>query len=425
MKLTDHKKERLCYILEELFNYLITILISGSYLAKITSYLGFSDSLTAILTSFVTLGCSTQLLSGLVFRKGKIKRRITTVFTINQLLFLMLYLVPFIQIPTGVRTALFVVLLLCGHLMLNIALAPRTNWYMSFVDDSKRGTFTAKKEAVSLAVGFAFQMAMGAMMDAFEAKGNIRAAFVVCAIVIFGISVGHTLSLAFTKDQEIPVNNQSLGKSIQNLIANKNVRPLLILAALWAVAYSVSTPFYGTYTIKELDLSMSFLAVLSLVGAVSRILASVFFGKYADKHSFAKMLRLCYIFKAVSFLAAALAVPGNGKVMYTAYTIASSMAFGGINSATINLIFDYVKPENRTVALAARQAVYGTVGFLASTAVTPVMEAIQKAGNRFLGMEIYAQQVLSILALVCTVLVILYLQLVVIKIRPEREEQTL
>ena len=73
MKLTDHKKDRLCYILEELFNYLITILVTGSYLAKITSYLGFSDSLTAILSSFVTLGCSSQMLSGLVFRKGMIK----------------------------------------------------------------------------------------------------------------------------------------------------------------------------------------------------------------------------------------------------------------------------------------------------------------------------------------------------------------
>lgn len=422
MKLTEHKKERLCYILEELFNYLITILISGSYLAKITAYLGFSDSLTAVLASFVTLGCSTQLLSGLVFKKGRIKRQITAVFTVNQLLFMLLYLVPFVRIPNGVRTGVFVAMLLCGHLMLNLALAPRTNWFMSFVDDSKRGTFTAKKEAVSLAVGFVFQMAMGAMMDAFEARGNIRAAFVVCAVVVFGLSVGHTLSLLFTQDQELPHRGQSVGEDLKKVIADRKVRPLLWLAALWSVAYSVSTPFLGTYTIKELDLSMSFLAVISLVGAVSRILASVFLGKYADKHSFAKMLRLCYLLMAAAFLTASLTVPGNGKVMHTAYTILSGMAFGGINSATINLVFDYVKPENRTVALAARQAVYGVVGFLTSAAATPLLEAIQNAGNRFLGMEIYAQQVLAVLALICTLLVVLYVHKVVLKLRPEKEE---
>ena len=421
MKLTDHKKDRLCYILEELFNYLITILVTGSYLAKITSYLGFSDSLTAILSSFVTLGCSTQMLSGLVFRKGMIKRQITAVFTVTQLLFLLLYLVPFVQIPIGVRTVVFVGMLLLGHLMRNVALAPRTNWYMSFVDNSKRGTFTAKKEAVSLAVGFAFQMAMGAMMDAYEAQGNLQAAFVVCAVVIFGVSIAHTLSLVFTQDQEIPNRGESLGQDLRNVFTDKKVRCVFGLSALWAVAYSVSTPFYGTYTIKELGLSMSFLAVLSLAGAVSRILASIFLGKYADKYSFAKMLRLCYILKIVSFLSVVFAVPSNGKVMYTIFTIVGSMAFGGINSATINLIFDYVKPEKRTTALAVNQAVYGIVGFLASTAATPFLEAIQNAGNRFLGMEIYAQQVLSALACVCTLLVMIYLERVVLKMERVQE----
>ena len=425
MKLTEHKKERLCYILEELFNYLITILVSGvngSYIAKITDYLGFSDSLTAILSAFVTLGYSAQILAGMFFRRGKVKKRLTMIFMINQLLFLMLYLVPFFEVPNGVRTALFVVLLLGGHLMLNIALAPRTNWFMSFVDNARRGTFTAKKEAVSLIVGFVFQLSMGAMIDAFEAQGNIRAAFVVCAIVILVLSVCHTLSLLFTQDVEVKGGNQSLKKELGAVIRDKKIRPILCLAALWAVAYNLSVPFYGSYTVKELDLSMSFLGGLSLVSAISRVLASVFLGRYADKHSFAKMLRLCYLLMAAAFLVATFAVPSNGRVMYSTYMILNAMAFGGINSATINLVFDYVKPENRTIALGARQAVYGVVGFLASTAVTPLLEAIQNAGNRFLGMEIYAQQMLSVLSLIATLLVALYVHKVVLKLRPEREE---
>lgn len=423
MKSTDHKKDRLCYILEELFNYLITVLVSGSYLAKITAVLGFSDSLTAILNSFVTLGCSTQILSGLIFRGGRIKRRITTIFSINQLLFMLLYLVPIVRLSKGVRTILFVVLLLCGHLMLNLALAPRTNWFMSFVDNGKRGVFTAKKEAFSLLVGFVFQMAMGAMIDVFEAQGNLRAAFVVCAIVILGISAGHTLSLILTQDKQLPESSQPVLKEIQCILTDKKVRPILWLTVLWAVACNVSTPFYGTYTIKELGFSMSFLAVLSLVSALARILASIFLGKYADKHSFAKMLRLCYGLAAVGYVAAAFTVPENGKMMYTVYLVAYSMALGGVNSARINLIFDYVAPEKRTMTLAAQQAFYGTTGFLASVIVTPLLQATQNAGNHFLGVTAYAQQVLSVLAFVCTAFVLVYLELTVIKLRPESKTQ--
>ena len=418
MKQSLYRKDRICYILEELFNYLISLLMTGSYLAKITTTLGISDGLTAILSSFVTLGYTVQLLSGIVFRKGYVKRRLTGIFAFSQLLFTMLYLVPFVRIGHGLRTLVFMLLLLFAELLKNLVLAPRTNWFMSFVDDRKRGVFTAKKEAVSLIVGFLFQMGMGALIDNFEASGNIRGAFVVCALVIFGLAVVHTLTLLFTEDREVPESKQSLKKGIREALTDPTIRPVLLLSVFWAVAYNVAVPFYGTYTIKELGFSMSFLAMLSLAGAVARILASIFFGKYADKHSFAKMLRLCYCLSGLSFLVAAFARPENGYVLYSAYAILGAMSMGGINSAVINLIFDYVVPEKRTLVLGMRQTIYGITGFLVSAAATPLLQWIQSNDNRIFGLQIYAQQVLSLLAVGFVAVVILYLERVVMKLRP-------
>ncbi len=416
------KRARICYILEETFNYFIGILIAGSYLAKLTTTLGISDGLTAILSSFVTLGCCTQLLTGVFFKKGKVKKRISGFFILSQSLFLLLYLTPFIQIPNGLRVALFVLLLLLGHFSLNIALAPRTNWFMAFVDDHKRGIFTAKKEGFSLATGFIFQLGMGGLIDHFEAQGNIRGAFIVCALVIFVLSVAHTLSLVFTQDRETPKNDRSLVKGIWDILTDKKIRPLMLLSAFWGITYSVAIPFFGTYTIKELGFSMSFLAILSLVTAVSRIVASIFLGRYADKHSFAKMLKLCYWLVAAGFVVAAFIRPENGYALYPIYTMLEAMAMGGTNSAVINLIFDYVVPEKRTLTLAVRQTIYGVVGFITSTVAAPLLQMIQNAGNRFLGMQVYGQQVLSVIALICTLLMLLYVDRVVIKLRTLHEE---
>lgn len=416
------KRARICYILEELFNYLIGILVAGSYLAKLTSTLGISDGLTAILSSFVTLGCCTQLLTGVFFKKGKVKKRITGFFLLNQLLFALLYLVPFIQIPNGLRVVLFVLLLLFGHFSLNIALAPRTNWFMAFVDDHKRGIFTAKKEGISLATGFVFQLSMGGLIDRFEAQGNIRGAFIVCAVVIFALSVAHTLSLVFTQDRETPKNDRSLVNGIWDILTDKKIRPLMLLSAFWGITHSVAIPFFGTYSIKELGFSMSFLAIMSLLTAVSRIAASIFLGRYADKHSFARMLKLCYWLVAAGFSVAVFMRPENGYVLSPIYTMLQAMAMGGINSAVINLIFDYVIPEKRTLTLAVRQTIYGIVGFLTTTLAAPLLQLIQNAGNRFLGMQVYGQQVLSVIALVCTLLMLLYVDRVVIKLRTLHEE---
>lgn len=423
MKRDIYAKDRLCYILEETFNYFVIIMISGSYLAKLTTTLGFSDSLTAILTAFVNLGACAQVVSVAFFKKGMVKRRLTAMFTFSQLLFTLLYVVPFFPVPGQWRTAAFAVLLLAGHLVLNVALAPRTNWYMSFVDNGKRGIFTAKKEAVSLVTGIVFQFALSAVIDVFEAKGNLKGAFVVCGIVILTISVGHTLSLIFTKDREVPESSGSFFGEVQSVLADKGIRPLFVVAAIWAVGSSLSIPFYGTYTIKELGFSMSYIAVMSVLSAVSRIVASVWLGKYADKYSFAKMLGLSYTLAALSFAVAAFMGPENGYYLYPIYTCLHAASLGGTNSAAINLIFDYVRPEKRTVSLSMHKGVYGLVGFLTATVVTPLLNYIQAEGNRFLGVPVYAQQVLSALAFAVTILAVLYLHKAVMKLRPVKTEQ--
>ena len=417
MKPNNSAKDRLCYILEESFNYLITLLLSGSYLAKVTSTLGFSDGLTAILATISTLGCSMQLLSVAIFRKGTYKRRITGMFMLSQLLFTLLYLVPFFQIPHNIRTALFITFMLLGYTVLNAVLTPRTNWYMSFVDNGERGIFTAKKEAFSLVCGFLFQFGMSAIIDYCEANGNIRASLATCALVIFVLSAGHTMSLAFTKDKEIPNGKQPLFQQIKSTVTRKEIRSLLVLSALWSVCHSVSIPFYGTYTIKELGFSMSYIAFLSLLSAVSRILASMALGRYADKHSFAKMLRLCYCIIALGFAAAAFTRPANGRYLYAVYSILNAISMGGINSGEINLIFDYVAPEQRTAALSVRNTIYGLTGFLTVTAVSPLLSHIQNAGNRFCGIPVYAQQVLSVVACFATILTMLYVHKVVGKMQ--------
>ena len=422
MKPDNTTKDRLCYILEETFNYLITILLSGSYLAKVTSTLGFSDGLTAILTAISTLGCSVQLLSVAFLRKGTFKRRVAGMFMLSQLLFTALYLVPFFQISPQIRTVLFIALILLGYIVLNVVLTPRTNWYMSFVDNGKRGIFTARKEAFSLICGILFQFGMSAMIDYWEAKENIRAALAMCALVILILSVGHTLSLVFTKDRNIPESTQPLFQQIKSTVLRKETRSLLVLSALWAVCHSVSIPFYGTYTIKELGFSMSYIAFLSLLSAVSRILASMVLGKYADKHSFAKMLLLCYCIIASGFAVAAFVRPANGHLLYAIYSILNAISMGGINSGEINLIYDYVAPAQRTAALSVRNTIYGVTGFLTSSAVTPLLSHIQNAGNHFCGIPVYAQQVLSVIACIVTVLTAIYVHSVVGKMKLNKEQ---
>ena len=75
-------RSRLMYIIQAALEYLIAILVSGTYLATLTSELGISDSLTGILSSIIALGCLFQLLSFFI-RRTRVKTMVIIFSIVN------------------------------------------------------------------------------------------------------------------------------------------------------------------------------------------------------------------------------------------------------------------------------------------------------------------------------------------------------
>lgn len=409
------KRSRLLYIFEAALEYFISILVAGSYLATLTKELGFSDSLTGILSSVISLGCLFQLLS-LSLRRKKVKTFVLVFSIINQLLFMLLYVIPLTNFGKQIKIVLFIVLIFSAYLIYNFVHPKKTNWFMSLVDDKHRGSFTANKEIVSLISGMVFTFGMGTVIDYFSETGRIRLAFAFSAIVILILMVLHSLTMIFTVEKEMPQSpKKNFGQTLNELIKNKNVIKVTIIFILYHISTSTSTPFYGTYQIGELGLNLKFVSAIAMCGSVSRIFVSKFWGKYADKRTFTAMIEKCFIFLGIAQICVIFATPATGKFMFILYYILHGIALGGINSALTNLIFDYVPLEKRADSLAVTQATAGLIGFLTTVCVSPLVSYIQNNNNSILGLPIYAQQFVSIIALAFTVLVIVYIRHVFIK----------
>lgn len=181
------------------------------------------------------------------------------------------------------------------------------------------------------------------------------------------------------------------------------------------ISKGMTLPFYGTYTIHELGLSLKYISFLTFANSTVRILFSMFWGKYADKKSFAAMIEKCFIFLLLASVAATLAVPSNGKIMFFFYYAFQGIALAGVNSAMINLVFDYVAPEKRADSLAICQAAAGLVGFLTTLASSALLEYIQRSGNSIFGISLYAQQFLSLISIFFLIVGIVYIRIVLIR----------
>ena len=197
-----YKTSRTMYIIEAALEYLISILFADAFLATLTSSLGIKDSLTGIISSFISLGCVFQLVA-MFISGGSAKRTVISLSVINQILFMFLYVIPLAGGTERFKTVIFVACILLAYFVYNVAHPKKINWLMSLVSDGSRGKFTATKEIISLITGMIFSFVMGSVIDSYKAKGDMRSAFIVCAIVVFVLMIIHTLSMILTKEKPI------------------------------------------------------------------------------------------------------------------------------------------------------------------------------------------------------------------------------
>ena len=406
------KRSQLMYIFEAALEYLISILVSGSFLATITKELGIPDSLTGILSSIVSLGCLFQL-SSMLYRKARVKRLVVTISIINQLLFMALYVIPLLGGHKPVKITAFVIAIVSAYALYYFVHPKKISWLMSLVDDKKRGVFTANKERFSLLTGIGFSFGMGALIDYFSEQGQLRIAFAICAVVISVLMVLHTLTMLFAVEKEPQTTEEhSFRDSLKQLLRNKKILSVTAVFTLYYVSNYISIPYYGTYLNGELGLSLKYISAIGICGNIVYILIAQLWGRYADKTSFASMVEKGFLVVALSQLCVVFANPETGKVMFLLYYIFNAIGVAGVNSALINMVFDYAPPEQRADSLAVVQAIIGLAGFLATLCVSPLVAYIQANGNVFLGIPIYAQQLITIPSVIISVIGSLFVRFV-------------
>lgn len=415
IKLLRDKKKigPLCYIIEAAMEYFISLMMTGAYLARITGSLGFSDSLTGILSSFVSLGCVFQLGAIRLFRNSRtVKRSILLSHMINQALFACVYFIPALPLVDGVKTTLFLLCFCGAYIIANLIAPPKASWLISLISDRERGVFTARKEIVSLLSGMTFTYFLGHLTDSLEASGQQRLSFLLGGVIILVLMTLHTLSLVPIEEKSRSADSKSA--DLKTLLSNRLYLRTLPVILIWYIAHSAATPFYGAYQIKELGFSMTFVSVLFIVYCLVRASVSSALGRLADRRSFSHMAMLCFTIAAVGFLVNIFTVPTNGKMFYTAYYCMYAIAMAGIDSSMSNLIYDCVQGPGRLSALAISSALGGVCGFVSTCLMSLVVAYIQRQGNRLLGFHLYPAQFVSAVAFVITVLLVIYVRLVII-----------
>ena len=409
--LSQKKKERSqrFFIAEAAVEYFIALCVTSTFLTIILEEMKVPTAYQGVISSIASLSCVFQLV-GVFFvkRTYPCKRWVCIINLANQLMFALLYLIPMTPFNQTIRLAVFIVLLLCAYFCQHFVAPSRTQWHYESVDDNKRGIFTANKEIISLVGGMIFSYIAAETVDYFRQPAatpelheqNLKICFLIFAITIFVLSLIHLFLMIgiseYKPKKEIP--KKSFKEVICLVFGNRSLRNVILFDLLFSLTF-VPAHFTSVYALSKNALGFSPVFV-TIVDAcflsAFRAIISRPLGRFADRHSWASLMKLCMLASAVSYLIFTFCTPGRlSYILYPMYALFHGFASGGTNSARTNLCLDYVPSHaDRRYVLGIKSAISGVADFFFTLLASLLVQYIEGNGNQILGIHIYAQQLL-------------------------------
>lgn len=387
------------YVLEALFEYFISILTTGAFLAKLTTTIGISDSVTAILASITSLSSVFQIVSIYIAHKNPIKPIIIPMQMLSQLMFAGLYIVPLIGFKSGV-ISIFCIVIVIANALKSIVSPLKVNWFMSLVDAKKRGSYTAVLQIVSVIGGTLFTLVSSNAIDKFEASGNMNGAYITLAVTILVLIALCNIPLLISREKhEVNERGGAPLRSVKQLFANKNFVRAVSIFCLCSFGVTVGSAFLGTYQINELGFSMTFIAVVDMIISAIRIVALAVIGRISFHFPYRSLIRFAYAVVMCTYAILMFAAPANGSILFPLYLAFNTVYSGSMAVSQTNFLFEICPPEERTSALAMLTIMSGLTAFFATLIATPFFNYIQTHGLTVFGHPIYAQQLFAAISL--------------------------
>lgn len=413
-----YKRSRGAYTAQCAFEYLITILVTDAFLAKLLTHMGFSDAVIGVIASLTAFSFLFQLLSIYLMAHLRNTKRTVMIFsTASQMLMMSLYLVPFIPVGVTVKTVIVVGFILLAYICQYVIMSVHFKWANSYVDPTKRGEYSAVKEMISLVAGIVFTLIAGQLIDYYEGIDNLRGGFLLIASMMLILSICNFACLMMIKNEVRKQENgqkYALKDVLSNTLGNRDFVNVIVMTALWEIGRYMTFGFLGTFKTSDLLLSVGTVQIINVVANLFRLAVSKPFGRYADRTSYASAYRLALLLAAASFVFVIFCTPKSWWCIIV-FTILFNVSLAGSNQNGTNITYNYVKDEYIVQAIAIKQSIVGVLGFGASLIGSKILEYVQQNGNTFMGMEVYGQQLLAGISLIFVIAAVVFNKAVVEK----------
>ena len=414
-----YKRSRWAYTIECAFEYFVSLMVADAFLASLLSHMGIADSTIGVISSLISLAFLFQLCAIFVVQRiTNVKRVTVPIHCISQMFFLVLYLLPFLNIPASLRTAMVIGCILIAYFGNYLVVSVIFKWGNSYVDPNGRANFAATKEMISLMSGVVVSLLMGWQFDRFTAAGNITGGFLFIASMMLLMNLGDFICLMLMKNQKhektVKEDVTPFWEVVKIIFSNKSFVYVILVGVIWNVSVYMTIGFMGIYKTKDLLLTVGTVQIINIAGCLMRTICSKPIARYSDKHSYVKGVKLGMAIALVGYLVNIFTSPSTWWLVIL-HTLLYHASCAGTGQNLMNITYSYVDSKYFVEASAIKNSIGGLCGFGASLLGGQILKAVQNNGNRIFGVTVYGQQLLSAISVVILIIGIIFVSFVVEK----------
>ena len=416
---TAYTRSRRAYTLECAFEYFVALLVADAFLASLLSHMGISDAVVGVISSLISLAFLFQLAAIFVVQRIRnVKLVAVTVHCIGQMFFLLLYLLPYLNIPANVRTAAVILCVMLGYLGNYIVTSVIFKWGNTFVNPATRADFAGTKEMISLLCGMAVSLSVGWAVDALTAAGNVTGSFLFVALMILLFNLCDLICLLLMKNPSEPRPRdrsvQPFWQVVRLLLRNRSFVCVVILSSLLYISTYMTIGFMGVYKTGDLLLSVGAVQLINIAGCLARFLMTKPIAHYADRRSYVKGIKLGMWIAVAGYLVNVFTTPDT-RWLVIVFTLIYHTSCAGTGQNMYNIVYSYVEEEYFVQASAIKNSIAGLCGFGASLLGGLILDAVQANGNQILGIPVHGQQLLSVISAAVLLVAIVFISRVMEK----------
>lgn len=264
----------------------------STFLVAYALQFGASNALIGLLAALPHLSQLAQLPAILLVRRVGNRRAISVIASaVGRFSWLAIALFPLV-LPADATLVVLTLGLLLASVMGAISNTGWNSWIHELVPSDQLGTFFGKRFSLAAATGVVVSLVAAWFIDnvAPDLFADPRYGYSVTFGVGFVCGLLGVLFVARIPEPRLRAGDESLADLIRAPFRDTNFRNLVRFLAAWSFALYLATPFFSAYMLTRLEMELSWVIGLVVLGRIVNIVFLRLWGSFSDALSHKSVL---------------------------------------------------------------------------------------------------------------------------------------